>query len=229
MVKVTLAGSGFVETADGRQEVPPGCCLVSTFADHLTYGAGPEGWEFVFMTIAGRTGRCLIEDLVAAHGHVMRVDHEGHTVRELCERAAGSGIRHMQIDAGTAARMAGNLLVHLIECNAERLESENRLLHRVTGLLAADLADPPSVSNVARQCDISREHLTRVFRDRMGIPPGQWLRGQRMRHAHLLLRSTDLPVAEIAGQVGFLSVSAFIASFRAAFGTSPGRLRRDGQ
>lgn len=42
-----------------------------------------------------------------------------------------------------------------------------------------------------------------------------------MRRADSLIRETGLPVAEVAGETGFASPSAFARSDRAAFGAAP--------
>ena len=53
-----------------------------------------------------------------------------------------------------------------------------------------------------------------------------YLRGLRMDTAANLLRSSDLPVAEIAHRVGYEDPSRFAAAFRRHTGCRPTELRR---
>jgi len=221
-VQITLAGRGRVELADGSsQDVPVGSCLLTCMSDRLCYAAAEEGWEFVYMTFCGRSTRSLIEDLVAMHGHVVRADPQHRLIRQMCAYTETDTVQSSQIDPGLAARLAGDVLLQLIEWNALRDDPENRLLAQATALLADNLAEPPSVDAVARACGISREHLTRLFTARIGCPPARWLRDERLRHAELLLHDGIRPVSEIATLVGYHSASAFVAAFRSAYGHTP--------
>jgi AraC-like DNA-binding protein len=54
------------------------------------------------------------------------------------------------------------------------------------------------------------------------------LYARRFDRARSLLLQTDLPVADIAEQLGFRDVSHFSRAFSKHFGTSPGRYRTAG-
>ena len=137
-----------------------------------------------------------------------------------------SGLRSQTIGPGLAARLAGNVLLHLTEYNAPQVAPEDRLLHNAITLLSDDLSNPPAIAAVALQLNISREYLTRLFSARMGLAPAGWLREERLRHAELLLQSGSDSVAQIANAVGFQSASAFIAAFRQHFSHTPKQWRK---
>lgn len=56
----------------------------------------------------------------------------------------------------------------------------------------------------------------------------QYLVDLRIRRAAKLLRATNLPVTDIAYEVGFESLSGFYAAFRRRMGAPPARFRRAG-
>lgn len=58
------------------------------------------------------------------------------------------------------------------------------------------------------------------------MSPGRWLIQQRLARARHLLESTDLPVDEIAGQVGFAADTSLRQHLHAAIGVSPLAYRR---
>lgn len=75
---------------------------------------------------------------------------------------------------------------------------------------------------------VSPFHLHRLFRAEVGLTPGRYLTRVRLDHAAALLLDTDRPVTRIAFDAGFGSLGHFHATFRGAFGRTPGTYRRLG-
>jgi transcriptional regulator GlxA family with amidase domain len=73
---------------------------------------------------------------------------------------------------------------------------------------------------------MSRRTFVRRFNDEVGLSPGRWLIQQRIDRARQLLEWTDLPIDEIAGQVGFAGGTSLREHLHAAIGVSPLAYRR---
>jgi AraC-like DNA-binding protein len=67
----------------------------------------------------------------------------------------------------------------------------------------------------------------RTFSVSKARPPRAWLYRTRVERARKYLLSTDLTVAEVSEQSGFRDVSHFSRTFRAVYGSSPGRYRTE--
>ena len=72
---------------------------------------------------------------------------------------------------------------------------------------------------------LNRTKLKVGFKERFGTIVFGFVRQQRMQRALLLLCDGECNVYEAALAVGYNSVSAFAAAFRAAFGFSPRLVR----
>jgi AraC-like DNA-binding protein len=83
-----------------------------------------------------------------------------------------------------------------------------------------------SVAGLARQVGLSQNYLARRFKQRYGMTIQHYLLILRMKHAHELLLSTNLPVKSIGQRVGMADPQYFNKQFRAAFGKSPTEIRR---
>lgn len=82
---------------------------------------------------------------------------------------------------------------------------------------------------LARSAGLSVRTLERRFRDETGMSLGQW-RQQRSLLAGLEQIATGAAIKAASIAAGYRSTSAFVAAFRKAFGTSPGRyLRQNAQ
>ncbi len=100
-----------------------------------------------------------------------------------------------------------------------------RLLRAKDRIDAAPHEEWP-VSRLARISGTSEAYFARSFRDAFGIPPHRYLVTRRVERAAALLRDTDMPVTEIALQIGWNSLGTFGRTFRDVTGESPGELRQ---
>jgi transcriptional regulator GlxA family with amidase domain len=73
---------------------------------------------------------------------------------------------------------------------------------------------------------MSLRTFARRFTEEVGMSPGRWLIQQRVDRARHLLETTDQPVDEIAGQVGFAGGTSLRELLHAAIGVSPLAYRR---
>ena len=100
---------------------------------------------------------------------------------------------------------------------------------RIAGSIAwalAHLAEPLTVARLARQAHMSPRTYLRHFARATGSSPIRWLLDQRIRASLALLETTDAPVAQIAGAVGFDTAVTYRHHFARAMRTSPSAYRR---
>jgi AraC-like DNA-binding protein len=93
---------------------------------------------------------------------------------------------------------------------------------RAAGLIRAEPEALHTLAEVARASAASARTLERLFRSETGLPFGVWRQRARLLRALQLLAGGD-SVASVANAVGYESTSAFVAAFRRALGTTPGR------
>jgi len=79
-----------------------------------------------------------------------------------------------------------------------------------------------TLAEVARASAASERTLERLFRSETGLPFGVWRQRARLLRGLQLLAGGE-SVAGVANAVGYESTSAFVAAFRRALGTTPGR------
>ncbi|MBR2822822.1 MAG: helix-turn-helix transcriptional regulator [Clostridia bacterium] len=70
-------------------------------------------------------------------------------------------------------------------------------------------------------CHLSPTHFRRLFREQIGSSPLAFLHQTRILKSCALLRSSDLSVTEIAGRVGYNSLSSYNRHFGQTMGCSP--------
>ncbi|MEZ4668698.1 MAG: AraC family transcriptional regulator [Anaerolineae bacterium] len=91
--------------------------------------------------------------------------------------------------------------------------------------------DDISLEQLAQTVHLSPYHLTRLFRQQLGLPPHAYLNQVRVHHAKKLL-SIGTPIAEVAQITGFSDQSHLNKAFKRIVGVSPGqysKIRQDSQ
>jgi len=91
--------------------------------------------------------------------------------------------------------------------------------------IEAHVMENLSLSKLAETAHLSPYHFARLFKQRTGLAPHQYLLHRRIEEAKRLLRDTSLDLAEIAQRLGFRDQSHFTARFRKANGMTPKRWR----
>lgn len=97
-----------------------------------------------------------------------------------------------------------------------------RALRRLSDALMERPEDATPLSDWARRLGMSERTLIRRFQAETGLTFRQWRRQARLLSALERLAAGD-PVTSVAYDVGYDSVSAFVAAFREVFGETPGR------
>lgn len=89
-----------------------------------------------------------------------------------------------------------------------------------------NIADSLEMSELAANVHFNQDYLTRIFKRRMNMSVKNYIVTFRMERSKELLESTDLPIAEIAYQVGYANYTSFNRAFKKQFGESPQTFRQ---
>lgn len=97
---------------------------------------------------------------------------------------------------------------------------------RLRDYIESHLAQTLTLGELAGVAALSEFHLARMFRTSFGLPPAAWIAQQRLGRARLLLRTTSLPLAQVAEQCGYANASHFSHRFRESVGVAPTAYRQ---
>jgi AraC-like DNA-binding protein len=93
---------------------------------------------------------------------------------------------------------------------------------RVADILSADPSDPRPLEEICKRTGASKRTIERLFQMETQMTLGEWRRQLRLLRSMRLL-AADEKITHVALEAGYSTPSAFIAMFRRAFGTTPGR------
>ncbi len=121
----------------------------------------------------------------------------------------------------TLMQAAASLLALCDLIEEYKTEDQNPLVRRVQEYALFHAHEPMTAAKVAEAVSVSREHLSRVFREETGQTLQAYLRSVRIREAQNLLRFSGMEISEISKYVGFASQSRFNEAFRRETGMTP--------
>ena len=230
-VVCTLEGEGAFRYGNTVYPLPPGKGFMCTLGDpesaYFYPGHARKPWIFLWMDFSGSTAVRMIEELSLQYGHVFDIPPDSGLIRYLKSfRNQRRSIRFVSPTEG--ARIVCDVLALLGE-NLERKDIDspgNRLVQAARSAISENLDRALNLGEIAARLKVSREHLTRIFRERTGITPQEFAAEERMQYAVRLLRDSFQSCEEIAEQTGYSGAVSFSRAFRRRFGYSPMQYRK---
>ncbi len=220
-------GMGWVDVASRRHEVHAGDVLVLPAGLQHSFAAHRRvPWTIAWAHYAGSASAGVLSLLgLTAEAPVRRLGKAPEVVsgiRELTERIASTA------DRSSAFTMCARLITVLEACaKANRAPLQALPLRRVLKLLHDNMQADHTLSDMARVAGWSTSHLTRVFRQKMGVAPLGYLQQLRVqRAAQMLIIEAKLPISEVALRVGYPDAYYFSRIFRKSMGLAPREYRQ---
>jgi AraC family transcriptional regulator len=98
-------------------------------------------------------------------------------------------------------------------------------LKRATDYIAAHLAEPISLADIAASTGLARMHFAAQFKVSTGLRPHEYVLRRRIERAQELLATSRMPLSEVAFEVGFKTQTHFTTVFARFVGETPSTWR----
>ena len=224
LVEIILEGRVNIETEGERLTARAGqAVLIDCNKPHRYHS--DTGWHALWVHFDGAPAKGYFSLILRQNGRVFAT----HRLQEAHEALQGIFDMFHQGQPLSETRMALYLtqaLTALSESAEPAIMSGGAgPINRAVELINRRVGEEPSVTELARMVGLSEYHFIRVFRQLMGVTPGQYIIISRMNHAKYLLKTTALSVGEIAAMAGYSSESMFTAAFRRTQGMTPTQYR----
>jgi len=242
---VIWAGSGRFRLPQGWVPLRPGVCL--WLRPGYCYRASqdpdlPVRHNFMHFKLVDEADRIRGEGAPLPPEFIQPPDPEfaeavSRRVVEMCFgfRPMGYAVVPPQSDAAClASGMLRSLLMDLDAASDRSVDSPSplvlpqheRMVRQAILRIAEDLHETPSVAELAQLSRYSVSCFSRIFKQVTGEPPERFIVRTRLHRAERLLRETDMPVGEVAINVGYKDIYFFSRQFKKFMGVSPTLFRR---
>ena len=226
-----ISGKGMLESSDaGKQthyydlHAGQGFLICPTQINHY-HADSVEPWEYTWIEFDGlRVKEAL--------------DLAGLTIDQPVFRAtsheAGDRLRDLMlhiVDHGDSSELHltgyGFLFLdQLVAASATRREKGGKrvrdfYLREAMNYIEQHYQEDISIESIAAFCGLDRSYFSKIFHESMGKTPQEFLLTYRMTKACQLLKSTRMPIRDIAASVGYPDQLHFSRAFHTYIGVSP--------
>ncbi len=190
-------------------------------AEYRMVYAKPSVLRRVAAEIAGRErGLPSFPDPVVLDEHFARSFLGMHSALEGSASTLEKDSRLLSVFSGFVVRHAGE------RPSPKPLGKEPRAVGLAREYLDDDPTGNVSLEELSRIANLSPYHLSRVFKEEVGIPPHAYQINVRLDRAKdLLLRGW--PISQVARETGFYDQSHFTRYFKRLVGVTPGSYAKD--
>lgn len=232
------AGRGERSIPSGTVPIVPGVCHWARPGWTYTSSQSPTdplGVTAVHFDLLDSSGSLIAPSIAALPPEELRVT-QPDIVRGTMERM-GEAVMRVQagtpLEAGEACgltTMFQGLLMLLDHdtggVGAAPAEARHRReFSSMAAFIHDNVAELPSVAQLAARWGYSRSHFCRLFARQLGMSPQEYIIHARTSLARELLDGTDLAVTQIAAQAGYPDLFRFSKQFKRTIGVSPSRYR----
>ncbi len=133
---------------------------------------------------------------------------------------------HAMLQGQSVARVRALPPGEVVERDSTRLAAMDPEVSRALTIIRQNHGQVGGVEGLLQHVPLTRRTLERRFRSTIGRTIQQEIERVRLDHARLLLRTTSLPIGEVAAICGYNSASWFSRAMRAESGLTPSHYRR---
>jgi len=233
LFKYTLDGEGVFADASGEHRIRKGMAFLCEICDPRTayyYPAdGTEPWTFVWLDFGGDAALQMTREIIKRHGPVYSIPRTNLELQRILEFQKNHG-KTLSITPAWGARVVMDLLLTLVATREKPLteEPEHVLIRRAQQIVNEHVEKIITVTELARMLAVSREHLTRQFKEETALTPHDYILRQKLLLACHLLKETSLSNKQIAARLGYIEPSHFTRTFRRVIHMPPSRFRAVG-
>lgn len=225
----TVAGTGILTYEGQKYVIKPGDCFYIDCMKHHRYEIavskenGNVPWEFLWIHFYGNSSDGYYTQFHEDGIPVLKVQDTflfERNIRRIIAINQKKVIYAEVLTANLIQSMLTELLIQKMTDSSEYFNIPDNI-SQTTAFIQAHYAEDISLEKIAKHVNLSKYYLAREFSRYMGISINQYIINCRISRAKELLRESELPVAEIAFQVGIPHVSHFIQLFKDREGMTP--------
>lgn len=223
----SVSGKGLLTYEGQEYKINPGQAVYIDCMPHHKYQiVGDDLWEFYWVHFYGGMSDAYYEIFRAENGPVTG-DMSRSELKQIFVQLSAVNLRNEKAAELETSRLLLNLITTVIMepmlCETAKMPEYIRGAVRY---IEDHFAEPLSLDRIASHLSVSKFHLSREFKKYIGDSPGEYLIRCRINKAKELLKTTDLPIGQIAELVGVASEHHFREMFKQRTEETPGQFRK---
>lgn len=230
-INLTLSGQGIMEYEGKTLNVSTGDVIWIDCRKHQLYYTDPAAgkWKSLWIHFYGANAADYYQAyLNAGHGNAVTMLNTDNPASELMHSILNIGNNYTSdaLCGIECSSLLTSLAASLISAaSSDRSPNIPASILAIRQYMFDNYTEPITLDDLSREFSISKYHLQRQVKKYLGQSPTDFLINLRLTHSKTLLRTTELPISEVAYASGFNNVSYYINLFRRMESTTPQHYR----
>lgn len=230
IIHFVKSGYGTFETNGKRYNIQPNDAFIvrpNTMALHTADTKDP--WEIYFFAFGGDLAKYLVEKTAFKDGIISFAIENDEIWKAIYDIA-------IELNDNSLSEMHNlEYLFKMLSffetdntsfsAEAENYDPYYKYIYAVKKYISFNFSKTIKISDIAKQLNINRSHLYRVFKESTGKSIEEYLVSTRINEARRLLDDTDFSTSAISNLVGYAHCSTFFKMFKAHTGLTPQEYR----
>lgn len=223
----TLSGEGYYEISSKTYLLKKGMAFISHVPEDSRYFLGNSNkWEFLFLHFDGFAAESFYETVCDITGHIITIPEDLAPI-QYCLQFFEKYCKNYSLELYEVSEFLFNFWTKVLrELESPSKENWNLVVFHAYNYIQKNFKTIESTLEIAEECKVSQEYLTRCFHRETGQTPLQLLTKLRLEHAMMLLGSNDARIEDIAKECGFANSNYFAKVFKKYISCSPNEYRR---
>ena len=223
-------GRGTIQFKRGKSiAIGGGTVIILHPGEWHRYRPDPKtGWSEAYIGIGGEYFAHIVsKPFFPQTPAIIRITPNGrfdHDLMALVEKIQKTSTEHPYTLALEAAALIASLCENPVVRRGK--SSHNVTIRRANLHIAHHIGEAIDFADLAKRLDMGYTLFRKCFREYNGMAPLEYQIALRLRRAMHLLESSSVPVAQIAEETGFQSLSYFSKFFHDRTGVSPTIFRK---
>lgn len=207
LIKITISGKGLLEYCGEKYCIVPNSVMFIDCNKPQKYYTDrtADKWEMVWVHFYGKNITPYYEKFLEKNNHLNVAQlAENNIACEIIDNiiSISKNYTNDQDNEIIADNLLNSLLKECIIKSGATGTSDPDYIKETIRYLKSHYSEEVDLDTLANEFSISKFHLQRTFKASVGLSPAKYLTNIRINHAKRLLRVTNLPVNEVAEQIG---------------------------
>lgn len=183
-----------------------------------------EGLEFLFIHFDGPHSRELCHYIMKQHGFFFQSRRNIETGKQLYDLI--DTYRHGKELSMAEVAVIIYSMINSLSALPDSEPDEQTIIDKAIEYMKHNMNRQITLKEIAQHVNLSPYYFSHLFKSETGFAPIEFVTKHRIDTAKKLLKTTALPVSDIAYEVGYSSSSGFINIFVKKTGCSPTEFRQ---
>lgn len=221
----TLSGRGYIKYKDIEYTGTENCAFLIDCREYHYYKTESSEWEFLWIHFCGMGVKEYLSLINGNSFYKINMGRDSRIKDIILEILSTIEDTTQSTDIKLSLKIHSILTLIALnkysELNEREKQHHRQAIENTLSYINLNYPDEISIDTLAKNVNISKYYLVRLFKQFTGQTPYSYLINCRINSSKKLLMETDYSIKDIAFAVGFGDAKNYIKTFKKLTGTTP--------